>query len=134
MLYTFGLHRQPNVKYREASNRLTKYELLYMLRYLGITADIQEVRRGGMSFLSFESRSLNEQELSMLSGSSGIVFLASEENGLLSPCSFQCPDYLPEDLPEVLKYKGKTNPVFTRLMLNVAFSLCSDPPSLTDAG
>lgn len=72
--------------------------------------------------MMFDCRTLSESELLFLSGHSAVVFMAEYINGLLQPIEHPSTDYLPEDLPEVLKYKGKTGTTFTRLMINVALS------------
>lgn len=70
----------------------------------------------------FESRPLCESELLFLSNHSAIVFMAEYINGLLKPIDLPSTHYLPEDLPEILKYKGKTGTTFSKLMINVALS------------
>ncbi len=132
MLYTFGLHKHVNIKYRESASRLARYELLCMLDHLGVRTDIHERQLGGAPFLCFESRLLSPQELSFLASHSSVWFMAESVNGLLSPIAFDSPFYLPDDLPEVLKYKGKTSVPFTSLMLNVALSLCRELPAASD--
>lgn len=122
MVYTFGLVKHANIRYRESLNRLSQFELLAMLRSLSLDCDVQVESSGGADFLTFSSRELTDLELSFLSGHSAVVFLAEKSGSMLRPLNFTCPDYLPEDLPEVLKYKGKTSVSFTRMMLNIALS------------
>jgi SAM-dependent methyltransferase len=131
MVYTFGLAKHANIRYRDSWNRLCRYELQAMLRSLSLDCDVRVESFGGADFLSFECRELSPEELSFLSGHSSVLFLSERQGGLLRPLSFSSPDYLEEDLPEVLKYKGKTSAAFTRLMLNMALSLtdCVSSPS-----
>lgn len=123
MVYSFQLMRHPNIHYREAVQRLSRCELLSMLKSLSVETEVQTEELGGAVFLTFDCRSLTESELSWLAGHSCVVFQAVRQGNLLFPLSGKSSDYLPEDLPEILKYKGKTNPSLTRMMINTALSL-----------
>lgn len=123
-VYSFQLIKHTNIKYRDSLDRLGCNELSAMLFSMGIDSPVSVQTLGGASFLMFDSRPLSESELLFLSGHSAVVFMAEYENGLLRPIERPDPNYLPEDLPEILKYKGKTGTTFTKLMINVALS-CS---------
>jgi hypothetical protein len=123
MLYSFELLKHANIRYRNSVPVLAHCELFAMLFSLGISCGIQQEQMGGSRFLTFECRELSESELSFLSGHSSVVLLTEKKNGLLRPLPITSPGYLPDDLPEVLKYKGKTSVTFTRMMINVAASL-----------
>ena len=125
MVYSFELIKHANIRYREFVPALSRCELFAMLFALGIHCDISLENMGGSRFLSFECRELTDQELFFLSGHSSVVFMAEKTNGLLKPLSVSKSAYLPDDLPEVLKYKGKTGVTFTRMMINTAVSLSS---------
>jgi len=122
MVYTFGLARYPNSRYRDSMNRLSSYELKAMLHALSLDCEVTAESFGGADFLTFECRPLSPQELSRLSWHSAVVFLAEKEGRMLRPLSFDSGRYLDDDLPEILKYKGKTSPSFTRMMINMALS------------
>ena len=132
MVYSFQLWRHPNIYYREAVQRLSRCELLSMLLSLSVETNIQEEYIGSTSFLTFESRTLSPEELTWLRGHSCIVFMAEKRGNSLIPLPVSPDPFLPEELPEVLKYKGKTSPAFSRMMLNTALSVSqyahSDPP------
>jgi SAM-dependent methyltransferase len=123
MVYTFELIKHANIRYRDSLCMLSRFELTIMLRSLSIRTEIREETIGGAVFLTFECRNLSESELSFLSSHSAVVFMAQKEGQLLRPLSVPSNDYLPDDLPEILKYKGKTSVTFTRMMINVALSL-----------
>ena len=123
MVYSFALIKHANIRYRESVSRLGKYELISLLHSLSIDCDVTVEKAGGSDFLSFDCRPLTESEISFLSRHSCISFMAEKTpDGLLRPLMFEKRPYLPEDLPEVLKYKGKTSVTFTMMMLNVALS------------
>ena len=137
MLYSFELLKHANIRYRDALPSLARCELFAMLFALDISTEIVQETMGGSRFLTINCRELSGQELSFLFGHSSIVFMAEKENGMLRPLSVNSGEYFPDDLPEVLKYKGKTNASFTRMMINAAVSLSrfrchSDPLTLFD--
>ncbi len=124
MVYSFALIKHANIRYRDSAVRLGKYELISLLRSLDIDCNVLCEDAGGADFLTFESRPLSEDEISFLSGHSSICFMARKNpDGSLLPLSPHPAGYLPADLPEVLKYKGKTSVPFTVMMLNVALSV-----------
>lgn len=123
MVYSFALFRHANIRYREAIVRLARCELLSMLRSISVLTELSEEELGGSVFLTFDCRELSGEELAYLSRHSSVVFMAEKQGNLLRPLPVSSPYFLPEDLPEVLKYKGKTSSVFTRMMINTAFSL-----------
>ena len=124
MVYTFELIKHSNIRYRDASVRLSRCELLSLLHALSVDCDVIAETIGGGVFLTFECRELNDSELRFLSAHSSVSFMAVKEPGmLLRPLTSGYTPYLPEDLPEVLKYKGKTSVPFTRMMINTAAAL-----------
>ena len=125
MVYSFELIKHANIRYRDSLVVLSRCELFAMLCSLGVTAEIREETLGGSRFLTVECRDLNESEIAFLSGHSSFCFMAENRNGLLRPLPVSFTGYLPEDLPEVLKYKGKTSAPFMRMMINTAVSLSS---------
>lgn len=124
MVYTFELIKHPNVHYRDAVVSLSRCELLSMLRALKAECPVEAETLGGSPFLVFECRELSSRELAYLSGHSSVSFMAERVRGpLLRPLDVPSASYLPEDLPEILKYKGKTSVPFTRMMINTAAAL-----------
>jgi hypothetical protein len=124
MVYTFELIKHSNIRYREGAVSLSRCELLAMLRALSLDCEVSVETLGGAVFLSFDCRELSPGELRYLSSHSSVSFMAVKESGsLLRPLSSGYVPYLPEDLPEILKYKGKTSVPFTRMMINTAAAL-----------
>ena len=125
MVYSFQLWKHPNIHYREALLRLSRCELISMLGALSIPAEISVESMGASVFLTFEARELTPDELRLLAMHSCVTLLCEKVGNLLKPLPVESGDAFPEDLPEILKYKGKTNPTFTRMMLNTALSMTS---------
>ena len=130
MIYSVELVQRTNIRYQEAALHLCRCELLSMLSALQISAPVNAERLGGIPFLTFECRELSPEELSILSRHSSLSLIAERQGDLLRPLLFPEAGYLPADLPEVLKYKGKTGVPFTRMMINIALSLV--PGALRD--
>ncbi|MGL4732000.1 MAG: TRM11 family SAM-dependent methyltransferase [Clostridium sp.] len=99
--------------------------------------EIEEESIGLPASISFSTkRELKEEDFRVL-GFSSIFYALFEivEDGLLKPISV--PDFhtFPESMVQILKYNGKTNEQFTRLMVNLALSACktgSDKITLVD--
>lgn len=88
--------------------------------------EIEEGNTGLPASISFSTkRELKEEDFRAL-GFSSIYYALFEvvEGGLLRPISV--PDFhtFPESMVQILKYTGKTNEQFTRLMVNLALSAC----------
>lgn len=123
MNYCFQLLPHANIRYQESLNHLGTAELSCILKALNIQSDVTLATLGGAPFLRFEAPELTPAQLRQLARHSAITFLCQEENGLLRPLDRPDTSYLPKDLAEVLKYKGKTSAVFTHMMINLARSV-----------
>ena len=124
MVYLFQLLPHANIRYQESQDHLGTSELACLLNALGFSnAQVAPVRVGGAAFLSFDSPALTPAQLAHLARHSAMLLMCvREEGGLLRPLEVPRPGYLPRDLAEVLKYKGKTSAVFTAMMINLALS------------
>lgn len=120
MTYCFQLLPHANIRYQEALHGLAKRELICMLRRLGLPEDVRMEQMGGALFLSFDAPELTDDQRRFLAGHSALTFWAAREDALLRPLDKPAADYFPAELPELPKYKGKTNAVFTRMMINLA--------------
>ena len=123
MDYAFLLWPHANTRYVASLRKLAFAELNCMLHACNVSAQITWRDLGGAPWLCVSTDSLSPAALQLISGHSSIYMGAVLENGLLRPLDYMLPDYLPQDMAEILKYKGKTNAAFTGLMLNCA--LCA---------
>lgn len=120
MNYCFQLFHHANIRYQESLGLLGAAELSAILHALKIEAPVEQKAIGGAPFLCFEAPELTEAQLAQCARHSALSFFCTEENGLLRPLNISRSDYLPRDLAEVLKYKGKTSATFTHMMVNLA--------------
>lgn len=123
MEYAFLLAPHANTRYADSLRKLAHLELQCMLDAAAVTARTEWREMGGAPWFVVSCPPLPGSALHLIAGHSSFYMGATLENGLLNPLSYKEQDYLPSDLAEVLKYKGKTNAAFTRLMLNCA--LCA---------
>ena len=122
MKYAFLLYPHQNVRYRASLGKLAMQELSMTLRALGHEAEVTADERGGAAFLSFSAEGLTERDLAMLSQLACVYVMFEQDGGRLIPMESRHPDYIGEDLPALLKYKGKTNEMFTDTMLTMALA------------
>ena len=87
MVYTFEILKHANIRYRDAVGLLSRCELLSMLGDLSVSCDVYGEQYGGSSFLTFECRELQPDELLYLSGHSSVALMAEKQGNLLSPLS-----------------------------------------------
>lgn len=125
MNYCFQLLHHANIRYQESLNLLGAAELSAILRAMEIETPVQQQTLGGAAFLCFSAPQLTAAQLAQCARHSALAFFATEEGGLLRPLEIPSSDYLPKDLAEVLKYKGKTSATFTHMMLNLARTACN---------
>lgn len=128
MKYCFQLLPHANFHYNDALRKLGRNELAIMLAAQGISAPVNVEEIGGAAFFTFEAEALSAAQLDALSRHSTVLLMACMEGDLLRPLPVARTSYLPHDLSEVLKYKGKTSAAFTRMMINCALALagCTD--------
>ena len=72
-------------------------------------------------FLTFETQRMTDEAWKEISRHSAVCLAAEQsDNDLLRPLERNVQGFLPDELPHVLKYKGKTNADFTAMMLHCA--------------
>ena len=122
MKYIMLLWPHANVRYRTETQRLAEAELMLMLGRIAPEVSVAVTECLNMPALSLESDGpLSEDCLSALRGHSLLYgLLEMREDGAMLPVAGRETPFLGEDLPGILKYKGKTNESFTQLLTNVA--------------
>lgn len=131
MQYAFLLYPHPNARYRASLLQLAKAELCMMLATMGRSIDVRSEEIGGAPFLCFETEAFSQREWALLSQQAGVYLMARREGEAFVPLARTHPSYVGEDMPGLLKYKGKTNEMFTDTLLSMAltqsaFALKSD--------
>ena len=112
--------------YFSMANKIARLELEAVCKYCDI--DIKDVKEESIlkSSISFTTEKELSEELFKIIGVSSIYYSIFKviEDKLLEPILL--PNYytFPESMVQILKYNGKTNEQFTRLMVNLAISVC----------
>lgn len=128
MTYAFLLYPHANIRYRQSLLQLAVQELSMTLSALGREAEVVPQKMGGAMFLTFEAAKLTERDMRMLSQLASVYMLFEMEYGKLTTLERTHPNYVGEDLPALLKYKGKTNEMFTDTMLTMALAASAFMP------
>lgn len=128
MTYAFLLYPHANIRYRQSLLQLAVQELSMTLSALGREAEVVPQKMGGAMFLMFEAAKLTERDMRMLSQLASVYMLFEMEDGKLTTLERTHPNYVGEDLPALLKYKGKTNEMFTDTMLTMALAASAFMP------
>ena len=128
MTYAFLLYPHANIRYRQSQLQLAVQELSMTLSALGREAEVVPQKMGGAMFLTFEAAKLTERDMRMLSQLASVYMLFEMEDGKLTTLERTHPNYVGEDLPALLKYKGKTNEMFTDTMLTMALAASAFMP------
>lgn len=128
MTYAFLLYPHANIRYRQSLLQLAVQELSMTLSALGREAEVVPQKMGGAMFLTFEAAKLTERDMRMLSQLASVYMLFEMEDGKLTTLEHTHPNYVGEDLPALLKYKGKTNEMFTDTMLTMALAASAFMP------
>jgi len=128
MMQKYALLANPghNRIYADTAFSIAYSELNAILKSIDIDLSENENNTGLPNFICFSTKKrLENSELEAIGFSSVFyVLFEIEENDLLKPVLV--PDFhkFPESMVQILKYNGKTNEQFTRLMVNLAVSSC----------
>ncbi|MCQ2437717.1 MAG: hypothetical protein MJ099_04915 [Clostridia bacterium] len=121
MKYTVLLWPHANPRYRAEAHRLAFSELSVMLSKIAPDVVIEQTETAGIPSLELTAaESLRENAVDAVRRMSLTYGLFGNDNGALTPVAGRQDCKLGEDLPGILKYKGKTNELFTQLLMNVA--------------
>jgi hypothetical protein len=108
-----------NRVYFNSSGKLAKNELFALFED-NIT-EIKEELFGGVEYITFLSENqLAEEDMILLSRLSFVYAVFEIREDLFLPVMKNHSYFFSDDLNMILKYSGKTNEIFTRMMLNLA--------------
>ena len=135
-MYRYCILANPghNRVYFDAAVKMAQAELALALPRLSVpAASISQEIRGGVPYICFSAEQpLSPADIRLLSALSFTyaLFLAvdAQEDDLFRPVPLPPWQYIGEEVSGMLKYTGKTNPLFTRLLLNVGL-LSMDAPA-----
>jgi len=121
--YAFLILPSFNRVYAEAATRLAKAELEVFNQSVlaGRVWRIDDSEIAGVPYVTFNCDALADRDAAFLANLSCLyaLFRVEGENEALYPVPLRRLDRLDDDLITILKYPGKTNEQFTKLLLNV---------------
>jgi SAM-dependent methyltransferase len=120
--YALLLLPSVNRVYADAAVRLSVAELEVFNNAVlgGRLSEITETTIGGIRYVTFTADGISDRDAGLLANMSSIYALFRRvDERLLEPVELRSLDRLDDDLLTILKYQGKTNEQFTKLLLNV---------------
>ena len=108
-----------NRVYFSLSAKLAKNELAALF---GTSIEnIEEEVFGGVEYITFESKiALSDMDIILLSRLSFVYAIFEAHGNMFLPVQKNHSYFFSDDLNMILKYSGKTNEIFTRMMINLA--------------
>ena len=126
MIYLILQNPGHNRVYYQAAEKLALAELKLAAKRLSVHVDSIETKFiEGVRYLSFKTEdSISEDDLGIISRLSFVfaIYVLEEMNGksMLLPLKKSEYEYVDGKINTILKYQGKTNELFTKMMVNVA--------------
>ena len=132
MTYAILFNPGHNRVYFESSIILSVSEFRIVTKsFNSIIDNVEYASIEGIKYLVFDTRRLlNSSEIKAISNLSFMYAFFKVESindcTYLSPIELQRVEYIDEGISSILKYSGKTNEIFTRMMINIASSFHTD--------
>lgn len=135
--YALLVKPHPNARYNESLQKLALLELQCLLWRRADVADCRLEQANGYTFLALDCERMNDALWRTVSAHSSVCFAAERQGELLRPIALDDVGVVGTELAQTLKYKGKTNADFTRLLLNCtraasAFAEATEPLTVLD--
>lgn len=132
--YLLLLAPSANRVYNDAATAMVRAELTVLSRAAlgGRLGTVEPETVAGIEYLAFELDGPTANDLAFLGLASAFYALFERDGDLLRPVAVPSPDRYPSDLLTILKYQGKTNEQFTRLVLNVTAASTARPAGVLD--
>jgi SAM-dependent methyltransferase len=127
--YAMLVYPSANRVYAASSPALLRAELAVFGTALAAELSaIEEAELGGVGYVRFTSSApLGERDLALLSNVSSLYALFELGDGVLRPVRVTPLAKADSDLLTIQKYAGKTNELFTKLLVNVTLLATADP-------
>jgi len=129
---TYALMKNPahtRVSFQD-SDALAVNELTVLAQNMN-AKDIRIMQIGCLPYVLFDcEQTLSESEICTLSRLSFVYAIFELQGDMLKPVALNANYFIDSELSSILKYQGKTNELFTRLMLNLAQFYVKTPPDI----
>ncbi len=127
MFYAILYHPGHNRVYFETAQKLALYEFEIAASALSCTwSNLQNQTICNNSYLTFETETpLSQNDIKIISRLSFVYAVFAVEKicggNYFLPIEMQCDYFTDESISMILKYTGKTNEIFTRMLINIAY-------------
>ncbi|WP_132115638.1 TRM11 family SAM-dependent methyltransferase [Actinocrispum wychmicini] len=127
--YAVLISPSTNRVYTDTAQQMMRGEIQVFAGTLldGQVHDLTEITLGGVPYLRMRADDLSDEDIAALSNLSSVYALFEMQGELLKPLRLNPLDRFSSDLLTILKYSGKTNEQFTKLLLNVT-AVSTDSP------
>jgi SAM-dependent methyltransferase len=131
--YAAMLYPAVNRVYADSSIRLLISELAVFDETVlgGVVSEFDETTIGGVPYITFTAPELTGDQVDLIANLSTLYALFAVEGELLRPVLLRKLDRFDSDLLTIQKYAGKTNELFTKLLLNATVLGTDRPGELT---
>lgn len=113
------LYPHNNKRYYESMKQLAVHELSIITNQVDIASELIFEHIGGLELMTFEVASLSNDLLNRIYHHSALLALFEISGDSLKPLMAGKENYFSADIAYILKYKGKTNEMFTEMLLNL---------------
>jgi hypothetical protein len=119
--YAMLISPSANRVYAQTAAQMMKNEIGVFSEHLldGSVERLQETEIAGIPYLTFHADALSKRDFRCLANLSSLFALFEVHGGMLEPIPIERLDQYDDDLVSILKYAGKTNEQFTKLLVNV---------------
>jgi len=123
MTYAILFNPGHNRVYFETSLKLSISEFNIVAQKISFEVENVQIQNiAGIEYLTFQTNNeLSGSDIKTLSDLSFIYALFVIEGEYLKPVAKLNEDFVDDSISTILKYTGKTNEIFTRMMINVAY-------------
>ena len=123
-MHTYAILKNPGytrVSFQHSDGLIAGELALAALKLSTPCENIRHTHIGGIPYVLFDRRvPIGKNDLTLLSRLSFTYAIFELQGNLLRPIEINPDFFLDKELSGILKYSGKTNELFTRLMINVA--------------
>lgn len=130
MKYNILINPKHYVLYNESTEKIIKNEFLLMTKEFEINENCLKIENiCGLNYLCFECDE-NEEILKKVSETSFCMAIYESVGDLLKPICKKNIQFVNPNISSLLKYSGKTNETFTRLMINIGESFLEEKQNI----
>ncbi len=118
MKYAILINNKHYLTYNKNSDNIILSEFNILNESLNFAKDIKLENICGLNYLIFDAEDIKKY-LTKISTLSFLLGIFEYKEGYLKPIEKEFKEFINPNISSILKYSGKTNEYFTRLMINI---------------